>query len=384
MEFYFKALLWLVMGTFFGFAIYFIFLTPAQPNIPMIPVNQEFANDTMPPILETGLVNVTMLDAPGCDVCNAEGLMLEQVKAVLLKSEFLSVGASRRLPAGSSEAGALISKYNLTTLPAVIIEGDVARDTEFVSSWKESIGTLEGPNALVTRFDYPPYYDIKNKTVVGLAKAIGIRASGCPQCGDAGLFISSLESGPISMVFINSTVYEENDSRAQALIAEYSITKLPALFLSEEGTSAYPVFQQIKPMGTIENGWFVLRDMVPPYVDLADNRTIRGLVNVTYLVNSSCVECFDITSLSDYLSQTSGVVIVGNRTYEANSAEGSELIERYDITKIPTLIFSNDVKYYYKFEEVWTNQSNTVEPDGSFVFRAHGLLGEIGYQNVSG
>ena len=123
MDFYFKALLWLVMGTFLGFAIYFIFLQPAQSALPAVPVNTLPDNDTMPQVLETGTVNLTMVEAPGCDICNAEGLMLEQTKIVLLKSEFLSVGTSKRLPAGSSEAQALISRYNLTTLPAVIIEG---------------------------------------------------------------------------------------------------------------------------------------------------------------------------------------------------------------------------------------------------------------------
>lgn len=384
MEFYLKAFLWLVMGALFGFAIYFVFLTPLQPSLPMPPTNSPQQNDTMPQILETGVVNITMVDAPGCDLCNAEGLMLEQVKTVLLKSEFLSIGTSKRLPGASSEAQALISRYNLTTLPAVIIEGEVARDSEFVAAWKESVGSLEGGNALVTRFEYPPYYDLKNKTVVGLAEAIGIKASGCLECGDPGMFISSLESQPISMAFTNSTVYDENDSRAQALISQYNITKLPVLFLSEEGASAYPVFAQIKPLGAIEDGWFILRDVVPPYVDLADNRSIRGLVKATYLVNSSCAECFNISSLSTYLSQTSGVVIVDEKTYELDSAEGAALREKYNITMVPTLIFSSDVKYYYQFEEVWTDQSNTVEQDGSFVFRAHGLLGEIGYQNVSG
>ncbi|MCI0503964.1 hypothetical protein L0Y65_04600 [Candidatus Micrarchaeota archaeon] len=386
MEFYFKALLWLVMGIVIGFAVFFVFLQPEPQSgsLPEIPENPGPENDTMPPILESGLVNLTMVEAPGCDICNAEGQMLEQAKAVLLKSEFLQVDKAVRLPADSPEAQALISNYNLTTLPAVIIEGDVARDAEFVSAWTESIGTLEGASALVTRFDYPPYYDITNRTVVGLAMAIGIRASGCMECGDPALFISSLESPPVSMAFINKSVYDENDSRAQALIAQYNITKLPALLIAEDGASAYPVFEQIRQMGTIEDGWFILRDMVPPYVDLADNRSVRGLVNATYLVNSSCSDCFNISTLSGYLAQTNGVVIVSEKTYEADSIEGMALLEKYNITKIPALIFSDEVKYYYKFPEVWLNESNTIEPDGSFVFRAHDLLGGLGYQNISG
>lgn len=384
MEFYFKALAYLAVGALLGYAVFLIFLESPKPAFPPVPTNADYANETLAPILETGIVNLTMIEAPDCDICNAEGLMLEQVKIILLQSEFLRAGSARRIPASSTEARALISKYGIATLPAVVIEGEVARDAEFVLAWKETVGTLEDNRALVSRVDYPPYYDLENGTVVGLVEGIGIKASGCLECGDPALFLSSLEASPVAMAFTNTTIYDENDSRAQALIAQYNITKLPTLFLSEKGASAYPVFEQIRLLGAIEDGWFILRDVVPPYVDLADNRSVRGLVAAVYLVNSSCEDCLDISSLSEYLSEASGVIIVDEKTHEIDSAQGMELVQRYNITKIPTLIFSNEVRYYYKFEEAWAAQNNTVEEDGSFVFRAHNLLGGAGYQDLGG
>jgi hypothetical protein len=395
MEAYIKnILLWLSAGLLLGLALSALFLLPLQPRpeapsqanqLPQNQTPQNNAPPSPPPQAEKKEVNITMIEAPGCDLCNSEGFLLEQTKIVLLQSSALQAGVSRSIPYSSAEASALISKYNITELPAVIIEGPVRTDSEFVSAWQAQIGTLEGANALVTRFRFPPYYDIRNHTVVGLVEGIGIKASGCLECGDPALFMASLEGGSMAMVFSNQTLYEENDTEAQALLTRYNITKLPALLLSADGASAYPAFSQIKTLGTVEpDGWFVLRDVVPPYIDLTANHTLRGLVHAVYLVNSSCADCFDVASLSLYISGSSGLVLLNETTYETNSTEGSALMKKYNITAVPALLYSSDARYYPDFEDVWKQQNSTVESDGWFVFRAHGLLGDVVYQNVSG
>ena len=69
-------------------------------------------------------------------------------------------------------------------------------------------------------------------------------------------------------------------------------------------------------------------------------------------------------------------------TYDINSTEGSALIKKYNITEIPTILYSPETSVYPHFAEAWINQSNTVESDGWFVFRAVDKVGEV-YQNVS-
>lgn len=382
MEFYVKAVLWAALGIILGFAIWLVFLQAASPASPQMLQNAQ-VNETMPPIIETGKVSITMIEAPDCDICNADGLLLNQTEAVLLQSEFLRIESSRIIRPSTAEAQALIAKYSIVELPAVVVEGDVARDQEFVTAWKDNVGSAEGQNALVSRLGYPPYYNVTTGKVAGLVKGIGIRATGCSECGDPDTFIMSLESSTIGMVFTDKAVYDDNSSEGEALIAQYNITRLPALFLSAEGASAYPVFNQISPLGEIEGEWFILRDVVPPYLDLNANRTLRGMVSARFIVNSSCVDCFDIGVLSDYISQSTGLVINSSKTYEANSTEGRALIEKYNITRIPTLVYSPDAKYYPYFDEVWLNQTSTIEPDGYYVFRAQDLLNGIVYQNVS-
>jgi len=400
MEFYVKAFIWLAAGLVLGLAVSLLLAQPAQLGQPAAePPSGNLSQTGSTPsgsgnatpggngsagsVDGRAAVNITMIDAPDCDACNVGGAMLEQTASLVSNSANLTPGTQLRLNLSSPGAQALVSKYKVTTLPSVIVEGDVGRDSVFVSAWTTNIGTQEGPAALVSRLGYPPFYNVSGGALVGLVDGVGIRASGCLECGDAEIFLTSLEADPVAMAFRNITVYEENDSRAQELISRYNIARLPAILMSQDGVSAYPVYRQIAPMGTEEGGWFVLRQVPPPYIDLAANRTLRGLVNSTLLVNSSCPECFDVASLADYIASNSGMVVAGSQTIEADSAEGIALERKYGLAHVPALIFSSDAQYYYRFSETWKNQTNTIEPDGSFVFRAYGLLGPVYYQNLS-
>jgi hypothetical protein len=383
-----NVLAWVVLGLAIGGVVYVALLQPAAP-VQAPPSNNQSPppqNQTPPPANLTAnksKVDIVMIEAPDCDACNAGGMLLTEAQTVVLQSNNLDVGNTETIPYSNPRAAQLISTYGITELPALIVSGPTGDDTEFVSAWTGGIGTVESDGSLVTRLRYPPFFDLTNKTVVGIVDAIGIRAAGCIDCGEPALFISSLEGPQIGMAFDNTTVYEENDSEAQRLIAKYNITKLPTLFLEEKEASAYPVFEQIKELGTVEDGWFILRDVVPPYVDLEANHTLRGLVNAYFIMNSSCADCLNVSSLSDYISQNTGLVVANRTEFEASSPEGMALIAKYNITMIPTLVYSDEAQYYPGFRDSWESQNNTVESDGWYVFRALPMVGAP-YQNISG
>ncbi|MEW6722974.1 MAG: hypothetical protein AB1324_06955, partial [Candidatus Micrarchaeota archaeon] len=381
-----NAAAWMLAGLAIGLVLSMVFVPPPAA----VPIQNATA-PTQPQANETGElpgpqkpeVDLIMIEAPGCDECNAGGYLLTQAQTIIIQTDSFEVDESRTIQYPGQEASALVSEYNITELPALIITGDTSSDPAFIASWTDGVGSLESDGALVTRLRYPPFYDIENGTVVGLVEGLGIRATGCLECGEPLIFISSLEGPEIGMAFSNKTVYDENDSEAQELIAKYNITKLPVLLLKADQASEYPVFGQLETLGSVEeDGWYVLRDVAPPYIDLAANRTLRGLVTSVHIVNSSCAECFDIAGLSAYIEQQTGLVVVNQSTYEADSSEGAALISKYNITAIPTVIYSPDVSYYPRFEEIWTGQENTVEEDGWFVFRDHAAVGVV-YQNVS-
>jgi hypothetical protein len=229
----------------------------------------------------------------------------------------------------------------------------------------------------------PPYYDIGSGKISGIVQGIAISPSDCSECFNASLYFQSLSDPYVGIAFSNTTILEENSTAAQAMIAKYNITRLPALMLDPE-VQAYLFFNKsIKSGGTLgDDGWYVLRSVPPPYVDLAANRSVRGFVDLAYIVNSSCTDCLDITSVSDYLDNSAGIYISDTKTYEVNSTEGMALVKKYNITRIPTLLYSPEASVYQSFAKAWVKQNNTIESDGWFVFRTVELAGD-NYQNIS-
>jgi len=333
--------------------------------------------------VETENVSFILIRAPNCDNCTNGDTLAAQSLTIFNETGQFTVTGMDTPDSSSVEAKALISKYNITRLPVLIIMGNTSAVPSLVSSWESSVGSVESDGAMVSRDLPPPYYDIQSGKIVGLLQGIGITPDGCKSCINVSMYFQSLSSQYIGMQFSNISYLDENSSQAQELITAYNITKLPTILL-DPNAGMYPAFgQSIQPSGTVEgDGWFVLRDVVPPYVDLASNRSIRGYVDSIDLVNSSCMDCFNVSALSSYIEDSAGLFVMNTTTYEVNSTEGIALIKKYNITEIPTILYSPETSVYPHFAEAWVNQSNTVESDGWFVFRAVDQVGGT-YQNVS-
>ncbi len=379
---YVNVFIWVVVGLLIGYVAYVVISPSTAPPHPA--TNQsDLSNKSINQIVDQKKeINITLIDATGCTDCASAELFLQQTNDFIkTNSSFLKVGSSKTIQSTSDEAKTLIAKYQIQELPALVISGPSSLDSNFVNVWTTNVGSLESDGALISRNLYPPYFDLQKQAVVGLANIIIINAPDCSQCLDGEAFASSLEDPSIDMKFSSKKVLGANDSQAKSLITAYNITKLPALLLNN--ASAYPVFSEyIVQLGDMQGEWFVLRNISLPYFDIPSNHTL-GLVKAIYIVNTSCTDCFDINSLSDYVAQSSGIALSENVTYDINSTQGMELVKKYNITTIPTLIYSHDASLYENFDSVWLNQTNTIESDGSLVFRAHQLL-NVPYQNISG
>ncbi|MFN7991456.1 MAG: hypothetical protein U0R44_04840 [Candidatus Micrarchaeia archaeon] len=384
---YMNVALWLLFGLLAGTMFFFLLSSPQPPSQPAPPANNStIITPPLPPAPPQAKkeVNLTMIEAPSCDQCNlVTKFLLEQTTAQIANSSEVTVGRSGSISALSAEAKSLISRYNLAYLPAIIISSSEGMSSEAIDAWRSEVGSIEPDGALVQRKIYPPYFVLANNTTVGFVGGIAIQAADCPKCLNASMFLDSLEqSSLVSMAFYNKTVLDEESPAAQALITKYNVTELPALFLTLDA-AAYPVYTQLKPLGSERDGWFILRKVQPPYVQLAPNRSIRGLVDSIQIVNSSCSDCFVVNDLSDYIVNAVGIELENKTVVEAGSAEGKALIGRYRIKSIPALLYSPETSVYPKFDDTWKNQNNTIEPDGWYVFRAYGFI-KGNYQNISG
>ena len=134
--------------------------------------------------------------------------------------------------------------------------------------------------------------------------------------------------------------------------------------------SAYDdITENWQQVGTVENdGSYVLRAISPPYFDLNKNEVV-GLVDVTYLSDKSCLDCYDVEIHRQILTDPRGIGVNINSEKKVDilDAGGKELVEKYSITKVPTVILSSDFSAYPFANDL--GDFFTLEDDGSYVFR---------------
>src|SRR5208283_3443992 len=178
METYIKLLLWILSGLVFGSLIYYALLQPAvvptQPaynttpqlqNGSPLPQNNSSPINLTPPV-ETENVSFILIRAPNCDNCTNGDTLAAQSLTIFNETGQFTVTGMDTPDSSSVEAKALISKYNITRLPVLIILGNTSAVPSLVSSWESSVGSVESDGAMVSRDLPPPYYDIQSGKIV--------------------------------------------------------------------------------------------------------------------------------------------------------------------------------------------------------------------------
>lgn len=69
-----------------------------------------------------------------------------------------------------------------------------------------------------------------------------------------------------------------------------------------------------------------------------------------HLVDSSCAECFDLNAFIESFKEMAGI---STKSVEFDSDEAKALIQKYNITKIPTIIISGDTSKVTNLIESW-------------------------------
>lgn len=103
-------------------------------------------------------------------------------------------------------------------------------------------------------------------------------------------------------------------------------------------------------------------------------------IEITYLVDTDCSNCYDVT-LHRKAVQTNFGVRIADEEY-IDRGEAQEIIDKYNITKLPTVIISSQAKQYPFFEEAFT-KVGTKEKDGAYVFRKPEYFGKDKFVEVA-
>jgi hypothetical protein len=310
---------------------------------------------------------LTVVEAPLCAECLDADTFTGAVAQLPLTNVTTTV-----VQHNSIEGQKLIKDYALAKLPAAIVTGE----TENVTI----PGFAEQDGAFVFTDVPPPYYDLKTAAVTGIVDVTFITDKSCKECLPIEEFGKQMEQ--VGVTVGTTASLDFTDKTAQDLIKRYSITKVPAMILTDDALLYEPVQQVWDNIGTQESdGMLVLRNISPPYRELS-TRQVRGLVTLTSLVDATCAECYNVSMHQVVLEQSFGMKFKDIKKLDIASATGAQLVTKYGITQVPSFVMDKEAAAYSAVPIAWA-EVGTQESDGAFVFRKVDLLQGVTFKDLT-
>lgn len=305
---------------------------------------------------------ITVINPVSCTECVSLGVLVNTIK-----NADYGVVEERFLDQDEKEAIELIEKYSVKKLPVAFISGELPQS--FKVEWiAEGFGDSVD-DTLVLRNPNPPYLDVDNNISVGVVSVIVLEDQNCSSCFKSDTLIGKLRQQD---VFIDQRkIYKVSYTSdiGKELIAKYNLSRIPSIVVSKDLNvykSVVDIWKGIvKPQ---KDGAFVF-DFGAPYLDIF-SKTVKGLVEVTYLTDNSCTECYNVKNIhKPILEKTFGLTLSKESFVDISSDKGKELLQKYHIVEVPTVIVSKDASAYRLFSESWVLIGGSIEEDGSFIFR---------------
>ncbi len=157
-------------------------------------------------------VGITLITVEGCRQCvNLTGI----VDGIKLQPD-LEVTSYKTLAV--AEAGSLISKYNITKVPTVIVTGETEKLPQLREIWKR-IGEIKPDGALVLTKVRPLYLDLVKKDFVGKLSVTRLVNLSCADCSKAFAIQDAIQAQN-GISFTEETEREFNTTQGQALVGK--------------------------------------------------------------------------------------------------------------------------------------------------------------------
>jgi len=289
--------------------------------------------------------------------------------ALILENN-LKIKSRETLNYDSPEAEKLINKYNLKTIPALVV---LSKNIEKIEI-DDQVFSIEDSYAL---FDKSvPYIDLETNEVKGLVQLKEIQSDNCIECTSLSQLRTQFEG--IGIKVKDYEIISSSSDNGKELIDENNLEFTSSLLISKDIKEYWWIFDQIESFFIEKENYYVLKTPLAPYVDLADGK-IKGKVDIILIKNKSCEDCFDVDELKgSFLSL--GVYFDDEKSVDISSSEGKSLLKKYNITAIPTIILSKEIQDYDTVKKS-LEQVGTFEGDGKFVFRKLDSL-NVKYQEI--
>lgn len=310
-------------------------------------------------------IELVQLLSANCNDCFDIKIVINQ-----LNTSSFNIKNIKTVYYNSPEGKELLAKYNIEKIPTLLIMGET--DKESVQSILSNFGNKSSDGTIVFDKQQLPYVDVSTGKVLGRVSSILIKDTSCKNCFDVSLLNQQLKS--LGIKFSEEKTIEYTDKEAKDLINKYNIERIPSIIYSDD-IKEYALFQQLQQLLQKQDDVYIFQTN-PPYRNLTNNKIV-GLVEITYLIDSSCDNCYDVSIHKQILEGSYGVALINEKTVDINSIDGKALASKYSITKVPTIILSPEASYYPALVNVWTTQGGvgTIESDGYFVFRNIDMMG---------
>jgi len=259
------------------------------------------------------------------------------------------------------EAQDLIDRYQIQTVPAIIVHGAALQGLRTVN------------NASV--FESPaPHIAVASGEVRGIVRAT-ILSVECDECTSMNGIVAELRNAGIYLDNVAEVVAESEEG--QALIRKHGVKRLPTILLSSD-VAEYPAITQVWPqVGVVQDGVYVLEKVPPPYME---GGNVRGLVGLTIVKDESCADCYNASLHQVLLENNFGMKFSTVEVLDVSSTRGMQTVNKYGITLVPTFILDNQAGSYDLLAQVWEQVGDIGH--ASYVFRRVDELGGV-YKNLT-
>lgn len=315
-------------------------------------------------------LNIIRITDSSCSDCFDIDPVIESIKKANA-----NITSERSIDFSSDEAKQLIDKYEIKKLPTIVVTGEVNK-SNVVNLWNQNwFAEMKDGTQVSSVYvgQSPPYRDIDADRVLGLVSVTRIVDPSCDECASLNPIINSFRQ--VGAVIKNDVTVEYDSAEGNDLIKIYGVREIPAMIISKDILD-YPQIAQIWPRlnATEKNGSYALHVLNPPYRDVALDKVV-GIVDVIYLNDSTCTNCYNVLVHKQILGVNFGVFLINETVVDINSTEGKAVVNKYNITKAPVFVMSPDAKYYTALTQIWPSVG-TVE-NGWYVFRNVTAIGGI-------
>ena len=200
-------------------------------------------------------------------------------------------------------------------------------------------------------------------------EAVELVDKSCDNCFDPSYLFNVLKEQ--NVVFKRIRQVDINSEEGKSLKEQYKVSKIPIVFITGEIKKNTAFLNLFQGYGEVKDD-VLISDVYPPYKDLTKNEMI-GLVDLTIIYDATCTECYNTKKHLDFL-KAEGINPVSTKKLDVAEEEAQQLITKYNITKVPTIILSPAAKNYKIFTEHW-QEVGIIADNGYYIYTAPEKIG---------